>query len=280
MGFARAQPILRAEITVDFASENRANMTDLAQALWHARLSGGVVDPDHTGAPKTLAQAYAIQHAIAVLCGEPVRGFKVGSTSLAAQRMLGTDEPGSGVLLAPFVHESPASIAIAPVHAPQVEGEFAFKLGRDLPPRATPYALDEVTGAVAAVAGAIEVVGSRFAGGLAGKGRLLVTADCGANIALVGGPWRPDWRALDLKSHRVAMTINGAARGTGTGERALGDPLNVLVWLANRQSAGGRGLRAGEIVSTGTCTGLDPVAPGDRVRADFGALGSVEISFA
>ena len=36
------------------------------------------------------------------------------------------------------------------------------------------------------------------------------------------------------------MTINGAG------------PMNVLLWLANRQSAAARGLKAGEIVSTGT----------------------------
>jgi 2-keto-4-pentenoate hydratase len=249
-------------------------MTDLARRLWQARRSGGVVDLDDVRQPKSGQEAYAIQHEIAALCGEPARGFKVGSTSLEAQRLLGTDEPGSGLLLAPYVYESPARISIEPAHTPAVEGEFAFRLDRDLPPRAAPYAIDEIAD-VAAVAGAIEVVGTRFAGGLAGKGRWLVTADCGANIAFVGGPWRHDWRRLDLKTHPVAMTINGAVRGTGTGERALGDPMNVLLWL--QQSAAGRGLKAGEIVSTGTCTGLDPVRPGDRVQADFGDLGVVEI---
>ena len=253
-------------------------MTDLAKRLWLARRSGGLVDLD-VRHPKSSEEAYAIQHEIAALCGEPARGFKVGSTSLEAQRLLGTNEPGSGLLLAPYVYESPAKISIAPAHTPAVEGEFAFKLGRDLPPRAAPYAIDEIDDAVAAVAGAIEVVGTRFSGGLAGKGRWLVTADYGANIAFVGGPWRHDLRGLDLKTHPVAMTINGALRGAGTGERALGDPMNVLLWLANQQSAAGRGLKSGEIVSTGTCTGLDPVRPGDRVQADFGDLGTVEISF-
>jgi 2-keto-4-pentenoate hydratase len=254
-------------------------MTDLARRLWQARRSGGVVDLDDVRPPRSGQEAYAIQHEIAALCGEPARGFKVGSTSLEAQRLLGTDEPGSGLLLAPYVYESPARIPIEPAHTPAVEGEFAFTLGRDLPPRAAPYARDEVADAVAAVAGAIEVVGTRFSGGLAGKGRWLVTADCGANIAFVGGPWRHDLRGLDLKTHPVAMTINGALRGTGTGARALGDPMNVLLWLANQQSAAGRGLKSGEIVSTGTCTGLDPVRPGDRVQADFGDLGRVDIFF-
>jgi len=254
-------------------------MTDLARQLWQARRSGGVVHMDDVSPPKSNQEAHAIQHEIAALCGQPARGFKVGSTSLEAQRLLGTDEPGSGLLLAPYVHESPATIVIAPAHTPAVEGEFAFKLGRNLPPRAAPYGMGEIADAVAAIAGAIEVVGTRFSGGLAGKGRLLVTADCGANIAFVSGPWRPYVRSLDLKAHPVAMTINGTARGSGTGARALGDPLNVLLWLANQQSAAGRGLRSGEIVSTGTCTGLDPVLPGDRVQADFGDLGMVEISF-
>jgi 2-keto-4-pentenoate hydratase len=254
-------------------------MTDLARRLWRARRSGGVVGLDDVVHPKSSQEAYAIQHEIAALCGEPARGFKVGSTSLEAQRLLGTNEPGSGLLLAPYLYESPARISIEPAHTPAVEGEFAFKLGRDLPPRTAPYASDEVADAVNAVAGAIEVVGTRFSGGLAGKGRWLVTADCGANIAFVGGRWRHDWRRLDLKTHPVAMTINGALRGTGTGARALGDPMNVVLWLANQQSAAGRGLKSGEIVSTGTCTGLDPVRPGDRVQADFGELGTVEISF-
>jgi 2-keto-4-pentenoate hydratase len=255
-------------------------MSDLARQLWNARCSGAVIDPDTIAHPQTLAEAYAIQRAIVALSGAPARGFKVGSTSVEAQRLLGTDEPGSGTLLAPFLHDSPARIQITPAHTPAVEGELAFRLGRDLPPRAAAYTKDEVANAVAAVAGVIEVVGTRFAGGLAGKGRLLLTADCSANIALVSGPWRDDWRSLELKNHPVAMTINGAARGKGTGARALGDPMNVLLWLANQQSAQGRGLRAGEIVATGTCTGLDSVAPRDRVRGDFGGLGAVEIVFA
>ena len=38
-------------------------------------------------------------------------------------------------------------------------------------------------------------------------------------------------------------------------------------------------LKAGEIISTGTCTGLLDVLPGNSVVAEFGLLGSVEIRF-
>lgn len=252
---------------------------DLAQQLWHARCTGGVVDAARVSLPTTLGDAYAIQARVAELAGAREVGFKIGSTSLEAQRHLGTTEPGSAALLEPFVHKSPAHVPISSLHMPAVEGEFAFRLGRALPPQQPLYSREDVADAVEAVAGAIEVVGTRFAGGLSGKGRLLTTADGGVNIALVTGPWFGDWQRLDLVGHRVTMRINGRQAGEGTGARALGDPMNVLIWLANQQSKLGVGLAAGAVISTGTCTGLDAVKPGDHVVADFGGLGSIAITF-
>ena len=71
------------------------------------------------------------------------------------------------------------------------------------------------------------------------------------------------------------MAINDEVTAVGSGSRALGDPLNVLLWLANKLSERNLGLVAGDIVATGTCTGLDRVEPGDVARADFGTLGAV-----
>ncbi len=254
-------------------------MKDIAEKLWNARRDGHAVPmADGTGLDSDAA-AYAVQARICALCGDDVVGFKVGSTSIEAQRLLGTDGPGTGALLSRFVHRSPAEVPIAMEHGPQIECEFAVRLARDLPPRDAAYSFEEVADAVEAVAGAIEVVGSRFEGGLAGKGHRLVAADGGANIALILGDWMPDWRGLDLAGHAVRVRIDGAEAGSGTGARALGHPLNVLEWLANRQSKLGRGLNSGEIVSTGTCSGLDPVRPGQQAKADFGSLGCVSAEF-
>lgn len=252
---------------------------ELARQLWDARCSGTVIDVATITAPASPEEAYAVQTELTALSGAVVRGFKVGSTSKEAQRFLGTDEPGSGPLLAPFILASPASVPISALHMPAVEGEFAFQMGADLPPRAALYTRHEISEAVAAVAGAIEVVGTRFKGGLAGKGRLLTTADGGVNIALVLGRWATNWQALDLPAHRVAMSIDGEKKGAGQGARALDDPMNVMLWLVNQQSKLGRGLKSGDIISTGTCTGLDAVLPGNRASADFGSLGVVDITF-
>jgi 2-keto-4-pentenoate hydratase len=81
-------------------------------------------------------------------------------------------------------------------------------LGQEIPS-------DEIADAVVAVAGAIEVVGTRFSDGLAGKGRWIVTADCGANIAFVCGQWHYDLGSLDLKKHAGAAARGGIPVGYG-----------------------------------------------------------------
>ena len=255
------------------------NVKVLAQKLWEARRDGEVVDPADLTPPTNDAEAYAVQDEIVRLSGYAARGFKVGSTSAEAQAFLGTTEPGSCPLLAPYLFESPATIQLTPAHMPALEGEFAFLLGRDLPARGSAYSEAEVRDAIYGLAGAIEVVGTRLKGGLHGKGRHLVTADSGANIALVVGDWLHDWRRIDLKTLKAEMRVNGVTKGSGTGARALGDPMNVMVWLANQQAQRGSGLKAGDVVSTGTCTGLDPVQPGDQVAAHFGGLGVVDVQF-
>ena len=253
-------------------------MNETAARLADARRNGLAIPMVNLVEPTSTDEAYAVQDAVIRLLGHPVAGYKVGSTNKEAQRILGTSEPGSCPVPAPYLHASPAHITLVPSQMPAIEGEFAFRLGRDLPPRANAYTRDDVEAAIDAVAGAVEIVGTRIEGGLAGKGRFLVTADCGANIALVVGKWMTDWRSIALPSHRVAITIDGVPAGEGTGSRALGDPMNVMVWLANHQSKRDLGLQKGQCVSTGTCTGLDAIKPGNRVMADFGSLGTVEIA--
>ena len=264
---------------LNFHTMGDPTLVTLAEQLWHFRRNGGAINIPTDGGPADVDAALEIQREAVALSGLDAVGFKVGSTSAEAQKILGTTEPGASPVLVDYFFESPAEIPIDPAHEPAVEGEFALRLARDLPPRDEEYSFDDVRDAVEVVAGAIEVVGSRFAGGLAGKGRLLTTADFGANIALAVGPWTTDWKGFDLAAHEVHVSLDGMVRESGIGARALGHPLNVLQWLANKQSQTGRGLLAGEIISTGTCTGLLDVAPGDSVAADFGTLGAVEISF-
>ena len=70
---------------------------------------------------------------------------------------------------------------------------------------------------------------------------------------------------------------NEVLAGEGTGALVLGDPKTALVWIANELSSVGEGLRAGDIVTTGTVVTPVKVEPGDEVRCDFGVLGTVSV---
>ena len=59
----------------------------------------------------------------------------------------------------------------------------------------------------------------------------------------------------------------------------LGDPRIALAWLANELSGIGTTLKAGEIVTTGTCITPAAIGPGDSLVAEFPGLGRVEAAF-
>ena len=141
----------------------------------------------------------------------------------------------------------------------------------------TPYSQDEVIDAVDALLPAIEIVGGRFEGGFNRIGPIRLIADMVAHTAFVSGQETTNWRGIDLRSHSVSLFKNGEQVGEGTGSLVLGDPLLVLHWTANHLLDRGESIKAGQIVTTGTCTGITPVAEDDVFTADFGTLGKVEV---
>jgi 2-keto-4-pentenoate hydratase len=71
------------------------------------------------------------------------------------------------------------------------------------------------------------------------------------------------------------VTLRGR-RFVGHGRNVLGDPRVALAWLANELRQLGVMLKAGEVVTTGTCH----PPPGDMFAADFGAFGKVSVVLA
>lgn len=255
-------------------------MAGLAEALWKARTTGEVIRVEASQAPACAAAAYQVQAAMVELAGVAQVGWKLGATTRAALELLALDEAFIGPLFAPHCHGSGTEIALLPGHSPGLETEFLIGLGADLPARAQAYAADEVAAAVAFVAPAFEVIGCRFAGGLAGNG-LLVIADGGGNAAIVQGEPVRDWRRFDLGRHALRLSLNGTEAAAGSSSALIfGDPIGALAWFASQPLLAGRGLKRGEIVMTGTCTGLLPLAAGDEAVADFGELGQVRATFA
>jgi 2-keto-4-pentenoate hydratase len=252
----------------------------LAAALWAARMNGDVIAVTPSQQPATAAAAYEVQAAMIKHAGLAQVGWKIGATTKATQALLNVDEPLVGPLFAPHCHPDGAEVKLVAAHRPGLESEFLVGLAADLPPRGRPYEAGEVTAAVDFIAPAFEIIGCRFAGGLAGKG-LLATADGGANAAIVQGEAVRDWRRFDLGRHAVRLRLNGTEVASGSSsDLVFGDPIGAVAWLANHPVPAGRGLKRGDIVMTGTCTGLTPIKAGDAALADFGELGQVRATFA
>ena len=228
--------------------------------------------------PESVDDGMAIQNALAELWGLDVAGWKVGAASRAAMEMLRTDEPFPGRVFAPYLLQSPATVAAAALHKCAVECEFAFRLGRALPPREADYGMDDIRDAVTAAYPAIELVNDYWVDGLA-LGAAHFVADNGSNGALVLGDPIGDWRERDLAAAAVTLTVDGEVATTGSGANVLGHPLNTLVWLANDLSRRGIGLEEGAVVTTGSMTGMTPCHPGATAVGDFGPAGTVQVTF-
>lgn len=225
--------------------------------------------------PASLRDSLAIQAALARLVGGDVPGWKVGNVTAEQQAKSAIPAVTSAPLLKPWFAASPATFERAKLRTPKLECEFAFALAKDLPARKEAYTGDEVAAAVASLHPAIEIFDTR----LAAPAPLDALADCMASGGFVYGPGTKDWRRFDLGTHAMTLTQNGKPVATGTGAAILGDPFAALVLLANNPPPW-TALRAGAIVTTGSCT--VPFAsdvPGLYV-ADFGALGSVSLTVA
>jgi 2-keto-4-pentenoate hydratase len=248
-----------------------------AQAFAAARAAArplGALPPD--AVPRTMDEAYRVQAEIARRCGG-YRGWKVGSLTPEARAAAGIDRPTGARLLTPFVHLSPARLSHARFVTPTLECEIAFEMAEDLPPRAEAYTTDEVIAATGAMRLAIEVADSRLP---PRPPTPLNVADAGANGAFVVGPAVPSWRSMDRGAIEAVLRIGGREAARGTAAKILGDPLRALVLLANNPPPYGPGLRRGDFVTTGSMTGMTPVAPDDAAVAEFGFLGTVEARFA
>ena len=238
-----------------------------AQILVDARRTGRLIEALPV-TPSSIAEAHAIQDRVAALLGITIGAFKANAPPGA--------EPSRGWIDARTNHGSPARMSPAEVPHLGVEGEIAFRVTRDLPAREASYTREEIAKAVA-VLPAIEVVSSRFREPLS-RPRLEQLADCGINGGLVTGPELLDWLQLDIANLRVSLFVNDEPVLQQQATHPTGDPLSVAVALVNMMSAAG-GVTAGQIIITGSWTGMLFLKPGDRCAVEFETLGRAEVMF-
>ncbi|MGH1505398.1 MAG: fumarylacetoacetate hydrolase family protein [Acidimicrobiales bacterium] len=240
----------------------------------------------------TLDDAYAIQAGwvdLQVANGARIQGHKIGLTSRAMQMAMKIDEPDFGTLFDYMFIDNRATIDAASYVDPKIEVEFAFVLGADLVPHDLGRDLTaaDVYDATERIVPALELIDARSyrvhpADGATRTVRDTIS-DNAANAGIVVGERSVSPRdAADGGLVRAGAICrrNGVVEETGLGAGVLGDPVNGVVWLANRLQRLGIALRAGETLLAGSFTRPIDLRPGDRFEADFGTFGVLRVDVA
>lgn len=224
-----------------------------------------------------LVDAYRAQdaHVAGIIGDDRIAGYKIGLTSRRMQEMCGIDHPIAGSVFARRVLKSGAHLRLADYHHLGLEFETCVRLGRDLAPDGAPFTPESAGAAVDAVAAAIELVEDRNADYRALDCATLV-ADNSWNAGIVLGTFVPPPARLDEVVGVVRQDGEELTRGRGAD--ALGHPFVPLAWLANHLAERGRGLRAGQVVMTGSIATTRFPAGTFSCRFEISGIGAVEVS--
>jgi 2-keto-4-pentenoate hydratase len=220
--------------------------------------------------PADVDAALAIQRRVSEVLGEPIGGWKAAMPS-----------PGK-IMLAPIYAAtifcaSPCTYRTNGVSA-RVEPEVAFVLCRDLGPRAIAYSDDEVVGAIAETRLVLELLGGRYADPAAVSFPEKLADGLNNQGLFVGSVVAGGLeRVLDA----FPLTIEGpeGLLLSRDGRHPAGHPLAPLCWLANFLAARGEGLKAGQVVTTGSYCGALELPLATPLRVTFDGLGCLAVEF-
>ena len=244
--------------------------TQHVEALLHARTTGQAIAPPTDTTPElTVTDAYQVQHQVIAArnpSGAPVRGYKVALL----------DPPIFGEILAQDVVLDGGTISLATCITPKIEPELAFVFGEAL--QGDDLLLTDVLAATRFVLPAFEFVDSRIDGGLANPTQDSVCDNGLFTNMVLGSPVRTI-DTLDPRNIEVTVSIDGQVADVGSTSRASAHPAHAVLQLLKHLHQFGRGLKAGDVVLSGTCTPPLPVTAGNRVVAEFAGLGSVSVTF-
>jgi 2-oxo-3-hexenedioate decarboxylase len=234
-----------------------------------------------------LDDAYRVTAAVRQLRearGETPVGRKIGFTN----RTTWPDyRPMWGYVYDHTVHDLAAigaMFSLAGLAEPRIEPEIAFRFAAAPAPGMDERAL---LGCVDGVAHGFELVQSIFPNWAFSAPDAI--AAFGVHGALLLGPWQPVagheavW-GQTLSTFRIELQRDGVVVDQGWASNVLGGPLSALRYLVDvlASDRGSPSLAAGEIVTTGTLTGVLPVSPDETwTTALTGVpLDSIAIRFA
>jgi 2-keto-4-pentenoate hydratase len=250
-----------------------------AQLLADAWRTGKTVAlPPEEAAPRSRAEAFAIQDRMVEILADRCVGWKVGAAVPAVQIMEGHDGPITGRLLASRLYTSSAQVPAAMFIGCKIESEFAFRFRGNAPARERPYTRAELEPLLVFHPG-LELAGSRYApkfGGRKTTTRDLI-ADNGVCGAYVVADGFDDWRHIDFATLPIDARVDGGEPIHRFSGEYFRDPVDILVETVNGLCERGIGVAAGDLLTTGSLTLPTAMQAGQTYVARFGDLATLSV---
>jgi 2-keto-4-pentenoate hydratase len=217
--------------------------------------------------PADTEGALAIQDRVLQLLGETVGGWKCGVPSAHTGPII-APIPASAIL-----RSLPCAV---PGNKGLIEPEIAFVIGSDLPARAVPYSDDEIRAAIAEARLVLELITTRYADKPSAT-LPEILADAFNNHGLLIGPVIPAIWDQSLEKLHVTIKAPDTTLFDKVHPHPSGHPWKAISWLVRFLNERGGGLKAGQIVTTGSYAGIVEAPLGVPIHVQLGALGTLDV---
>lgn len=197
----------------------------------------------------------------------PVAGWKV---AIAAEKR---------AIAAPLLDLHPAGCEIGLFSGCKIEIELAVRLASDLPRRVgSSYKRADVIEAAEHALLGVEIIGGRF-DDASNLPFLSFLADNLGNNGYVTAHQLPLSVLSERNKRDCRVTLGNLTLYDGPAVHPAGDPLAPLLAYANAQNDRVGGLRAGQVVTTGSICGVLPIRSCGLLKVEVTGIGRLEFRF-
>lgn len=244
---------------------------DVIARLLAARRGGTLVDADTAHEPQSIADAFAIQSGVITGLGLAVGGWKVGRA--------GPDAPlVCSPIIASLIRPAPDTRLPMETRLRGLELEIGFRIDAALPATDDPDFLTKLAACVTPMP-VFEVVDSRLRDHETASA-LWKLADFQINAGLIyGTPLARGWKPEAFANPTAQLTADGEDVQSGPATLNTGTPFGMLADLV-RECRHCGGVRPGQIVTTGSFTGLRFFEPGTTLTGTISGFAPITMTFA
>ena len=280
-------PLLLIVLFLAGCATDRENHRHEAEILYRGYTAGALVHVEEWNLD--LAEAVLVQKQFVErlkIDSGTIIGYKAALTRKSIQERFGISEPLLGVLTERMIFDSGTTLSPKLGARLMTEGDLVVRVASDEIHQAG--TARETLAYLDAVYPFLEIPDLLVDPSTPLSASLIRAYNTGAKAGILGAAiplentdaW---FRRLGEVQVRVTGTEMGTA-STGSSSDLLGHPCNVVLWIKDAVSARGGQLQAGDLLSLGSMTPMQPVIPGSTVRALYSGLDpagevSVEASF-